>query len=250
MASVASICNQALVSAGARSQINSIDDNTVTARTCKLFYDDTRDELLREAQWGFADKFVTLGLVAYLPGAPGYPSDTGSNANQVWLPTYPAPGWLFQYAYPDDCVKANFVIPQGSWGAWLAQAQQVGPWQAFQSLAVPFKLSSSNGKTVINTNAQQAIASYTERVTNPALYPPDFVTAFAGRLAFKLVIPLSGDKVLAGLANSKADDLVQKARANDGNEGLTIIDNIPDWLRARDWPDNYGGPPGAWLWGQ
>lgn len=250
MASEVSICNQALVASGARTQINSINDPTTAARTCKLFYEDTRDELLREAQWGFADKFVTLSLLSYLPGAPGFPNDTGANTGSVWLPTYPAPGWLYQYAYPEDCVKTNFIIPQGVWGAWLAQAQQVGPAQAWQTLAVPFKLSSSDGKTVINSNAQQAIAAYTERVTNPALYPPDFVTALAGRLAFKLVIPLAGDKNLAMLANTKADQLVEKARSNDGNEGLTIIDNIPDWLKARDWPDNYGGPPGAWLWGQ
>lgn len=232
MASDVSIANQALAASGSRTQISSLDDNTKQAKTVKLFYASTRDSLLREAQWGFADKFVALGLLTSLPGAPGSTETGGS----VWSPNFPAPGWLYQYSYPEDCLKANWIIPQGQWGAFLAQAQTDGPWRAFKAFAVPFALSSSGGIAVINTNAQQAILSYTMRVENAALFPPDFEEALVGRLAFKIVIPLSGDKVLATGADGKADQLVEQAKASDANEGLTVIDNIPDWLQARDWP--------------
>lgn len=249
MSSVTDICNMALVSAGARTQIASIDDSSVAARTCKLFYDTVLLTLLGEAQWNFATKFVTLPLLSSLPGAPGTPTPTG-NAPQVWSPTMPAPGWLYQYGYPDDCAHARWVIPQGLWGAYLAQAQTNGLWRALQNLAVPFIVGSNEGATVINTNAQQAILCYTEKVTNPGRYPPNFVEALAGRLAFKIVIPLSGDKVLAQGANVAAQQVVDKMLMQDANEGFTVIDNIPDWLQARDWPDNQGGGgPGWWLMG-
>ena len=241
-----SICNMALVSAGARTQIASLDEASTAARTCKLFYENTRDELLAEAQWTFANKFVTLPLITSLPGAPGN-NDTGSGT--VWLPEYPAPGWLYQYGYPTDCITLRFVIPQGQWGYWLAQAQTDGPWQGLQRIAVPFFITNSEGLPVINTNAQQAIAAYTLRVTNPAVYPQDFSQALAGRMAARIVIPLAGDKVLAQGAFNAANDIVARVRAQNANESMDVIDNIPDWQKARDWPDWYGGPPGWWLQG-
>lgn len=240
-----SICNMALVSAGTRTQIASLDEASVAARTCKLFYDNTRDELLAEAQWTFANKFVTLALLTSLPGAPG---NTDTGGSQVWLSTYPAPGWLYQYSYPEDCIALRWVIPQGQWGLFLAQAQTNGPWSSLEKIAVPFAISHAD-VTVINTNAQQAIAAYTARVTNPALFPQNFSTALAGRLAARLVIPLAGDKVLAQGAYNAASDIVARVRAQNANESMDVIDNIPDWQKARDWPDWFGGPPGGWLQG-
>jgi len=236
----------ALIAAGTRTQIASLDEQSTTARTCKLYYENTRDELLAEAQWPFANKFVTAALVSSLPGAPGNNDISGS---QVWIPEYPAPGWLYQYAFPEDCIAIRWVVPQGQWGYWLAQAQTDGPWNGLQKIAVPFFISNSGGVPVVNTNAQQAIFAYTVRVTNPAVYPQNFSQALAGRLAARLVIPLSGDKTLAQGAFAIADDIVARVRAQNANESMDVIDNIPDWQKARDWPDWYGGPPGWWLQG-
>lgn len=240
------ICNQALVAGGSRTQINSLNDSNTAARTCLLFYESTRDELFRAAQWSFANKFVNLPLITQLPGAPG---NTDSGGSEVWLPSYPAPGWLYQYGYPADCAKMNYIIPQGQWGAFLAQAQTWGPWKAFENLSVKFEISSSNDLTVINTNAQQAIGAYTELVTNVSRYSPDFVTALVGFLAKKLVIPLSGDKKLALAAYAESERLVMKAQVTSANESLTVIDNIPDWLQVRDWPEWSGGGPAWWQLG-
>lgn len=240
------ICNMALLNCGARSQIASLDEGGPAANACKLFYENTRDALLEEAQWTFANKAVTAALISSLPGAPGN-NDTGSS--NVWIPEYPAPGWLYQYVYPTDCLKLLWVIPQGAWGAWLAQAQSDAPWTGLNKIAVPFSITDKDGTTVVNTNAQQAIFMYTYRVTNPALFPQNFVKALAGRLAFQLVIPLSGDQKLAQGAYQIADDIVAKVRAQNANESYDVIDNIPDWQRARDLPDWYGGPPGWWLQG-
>lgn len=246
MASQIEIWNLALQSAGTRTQVNSLTEQSQAANTLRLFYQSTLEELLAEAQWNFAQKFVTANLLTQVPGAPG---NTAATGGEVWSPTYPAPGWLYQYSYPADCLKLNYVIPQGQWGYYLAQAQTDGPWKVLQTLAVPFTISNSAGVPVVNTNAQQAIFEYTMRVDNPAIFQPGFVTALAGRLAKKIVIPLSGDKSMAQAAWQASEDIVRAARQVDANEGLTIIDNYPDWLRARDWPDWYGGPAGWWLTG-
>ena len=39
---------------------------------------------------------------------------------------------------------------------------------------------------------------------------------------------------LANTKFSQANAIITQARASDGNEGLTIIDNMPDWITVRE----------------
>lgn len=235
------ICNQALSLAGVRTQIASLTENSPSAKACLLFYANTRDALLREAQWNFANTFVTLALRVALPGTP----ESVAVGGTVWLDTYPAPGWNYEYAYPANCIVTRQVIPQGQWAAFLARAQTIGPWKAVAEFAVPFEISSKSGETVINSNAQQGILCYTRRVENDAQWDPQFREAMVARLAYKIAVPLSGDKTLATGNYTLANNLVAAARAGSGNEGLTMINAIPDWITVRDGLDGGYGP---WGW--
>jgi hypothetical protein len=49
----------------------------------------------------------------------------------------------------------------------------------------------------------------------------------------RLVIALTGDKGLAQLKMQDANDSIVRARQLDGNEGLTVNDVTPDWIRTR-----------------
>ena len=62
---------------------------------------------------------------------------------------------------------------------------------------------------------------------------------------------LTGDKKLANMAIKEANRLIELARVGDGNEGLTINDVTPDWLRVRgvDWATPYSGPYTGYDWG-
>jgi hypothetical protein len=60
-------------------------------------------------------------------------------------------------------------------------------------------------------------------------------------LAARLAISITGDKALANLRIKDANDIIQIARTSDGNEGLTINDITPDWIRTR-------GIDFAWDW--
>ncbi len=72
------------------------------------------------------------------------------------------------------------------------------------------------------------------RITNPALFGADFVEALVQALAAKLVLALSGQVALANTKFAQANAVIVAARATDGNEGLMVIDNMPDWLTIRD----------------
>src|SRR5687768_841518 len=68
MASPVSICNMALSHVGISKEIASIDppDKNDQARACARFYEEDRDECLRDFPWAFARRIVELALVETL----------------------------------------------------------------------------------------------------------------------------------------------------------------------------------------
>jgi len=67
-----------------------------------------------------------------------------------------------------------------------------------------------------------------------------------------MCMALSGDKTLANRCVSLANAAIEKARAADGNEGLTQNNVTPDWIRGRGiaWTDGlYSGPYSFFDWG-
>lgn len=235
MASEVTICNRALQAINTRSQISALTEASSEARNCNLIYSDTRDEVLSMAHWGFAKKtdFLTL-----LKSAPGTPSGV-SSASQ-WSTIFPPPPWLYEYSAPQDSVQMRQVIQQpinaytGVPFTSNGQASYpyfVGPGALFEMANDTI---SGEEKVVVLTNQYQAIGVYTKRVTNTNIFSAQFVEALVQALAAKLALALSGDKKLAGLKFQQANAMIIQARASDANEGLTVIDNIPDWLAIRD----------------
>lgn len=94
-------------------------------------------------------------------------------------------------------------------------------------------LSAKGDQRVILTNQEDALLCYVKRVTNPDVMDPLFIDAWSLILGSRLVMALTGDKTLANQKVAEANNLVLEARKADGNEGLTINDVAPDWLRVR-----------------
>jgi hypothetical protein len=244
MTSNVSICNRALQSIGTRTQIQSLSESSVEARNCALIFEDTRDEVLQMAYWNFAQKTDLLALVK---SAPGTPTNPASTANQ-WSSAYPSPPWLYEYAYPTNCIQMARIVQQiqntyvgtpYTTGGTNTYPYAVGP-------GAPFKVmtdadSQGQQQNVILTNQYQAIGIYTMRVTNPGLFGAQFVEALVQALAAKLVIALSGQVALANTKFAQANAIIAQARASDGNEGLTVIDNMPDWITIREDENDYWG---------
>jgi len=94
---------------------------------------------------------------------------------------------------------------------------------------------SNNGvdTRVILTNQEQAILCYIRRVINPEVWDDQFQQCLVAALGARLTIALTGDKGLAQLKIQEANQFITLARQGDGNEGLTINDVTPDWIRTR-----------------
>jgi len=244
MTSEVNICNQALTDIGTRSTIASLTEDSQEAQACSLVYSTVRDQVLGMAFWNFARKTATLSELKSAPGTPTNPTASGN----VWSSDWPAPPWLYEYAYPSDCIQMRFICPQfntGVDGVPIFGPSVMTSLPAFIGTAVRFAVATDEvgspaaQTNVILTNQYQAIGVYTVRITNTNLFSSQFVTALSAALAAKLAMSLAGDRQLAKGLYELANSTVLQARASDGIEGLTIQDTTPDWILSRG---GFGSP--------
>lgn len=231
MTSPVDIVNQALSFLGTQSQIQSLSENSAEALHASIHYDATRTDLLRKYNWGFARKQVAVALLKAAAGTANNPAGTS--------PQPPVP-WQYEYSYPSDCLMARRILPiippsaisPPLTGGTTANVPVIqGPPIRF-AVALDTDANGNNMRVIL-TNMPQAQLVYTADVTDPNIFDSLFQSAFVGRLCARLVMPLSGDKALAKIAIDDGEKAEADAAFRDGDEGLTVIDSTPDWIRGR-----------------
>jgi hypothetical protein len=245
------IANMALLAAGARSQITAFNDPGPDARYVRLFYNQTRDAMLRGAHWNFTRTVAYLTLLLSAPGTPENPNDFAPN----WQPgVTPPPPWAFEYAFPADCLLFRMISPQMPSGPavqgipfFSAPSWVPPPNVTLQPQRFVCGIDTIDGQDtkVVLSMQDQAIGVYTKRITNPALWDDRFRDGFIAALAARLCIPVSGNLKLIPELKQEAMRTLLDARLSDGNEGFTMgpdTDRVPDWIRIR-------GYAGDWMTG-
>lgn len=240
MTSEIDIANRALDEAMSRSSITSFSDNTPEAAAANRFYVPVRDQVMRAARWRFMQKVITAGLLKAAPGTDENPTETDG----TWNSSYPPPPWLYSYQYPSDAIAVWRMLPQpgtGITGLPLFGTALGAPvnWSVADPPAIAWQVGGDqdddgNDMRVLLTNASRALVMYGRKVTNPDLWDPIFTEAVVQGLASKLAISVSGKVELAGQRMQMANAAIMQARAGDGNEALTVNDQVPDWLAQRN----------------
>ncbi|MET4341942.1 hypothetical protein [Bradyrhizobium sp. RT9a] len=256
------LCNLALGQIAARTQITGLTPpappNNIAATTMAGLYQLQVDAVFRAAHWNSARKQGTLTLLKAAIGTPENPDGS--------LPQPPIP-WRYEYGYPTDCLKVRFVIPQpnlpAAGSAPLMTNVGVTNMPSVNT-SLPFVPAidadaDGNQIKVILTNACRAQAVYTARILNPDLWDPSLQNACIGALAAWACAPVSGSMERQKLAIGIASSLIKSARDSDGNEGITTMDYIPDWMQVRNagaglglfgWSPPNGGYMAGWdSWG-
>jgi hypothetical protein len=257
MTSPVDLCNMALGQIPARIQITGINPasppNNVAATSASLYYQTQVDATFRSAHWNSARKQAGLTLLAAAPGTP-------ENAANPSLPVPPIP-WLYEYAYPSDCLKIRFLFPLPSAAATGQVPLMTGigtTCRAPPETSLPFVIDidtdqDGNQIKVILTNAPRAQGVYTARIANPDLWDQALQNAVIGTLSAWLCMPVSGDEKKLERCIKVAAGLIAQARISDGNEGVTSMDHIPDWMEIRRFGSNAGwlggGPSNGYLVG-
>lgn len=249
------IVNEALDLIGVE-VIGDIHEGSRAAEIARRAYDPLLRWMHAQTHWNFARRQLQLGMRGDLCGQ--------YNPNRQ----VPHP-WAYMYEWPADCVHARFVLgldayaldasgsPLYSAPAWNRPA----PFLVTDApLANPIESSwdqieghSPESTRVVCTDQLGAVLVYTGLIQYPDAWDAGFRQAFVAALAARFALPLIGDKALARAVQSQqtaiAKEALIEARVRDGNEGWTVREHVPDWIRARTsgavWGGWYGGWPDA-----
>ena len=195
MASNVQIAKLALQHIGDRWDITALDDASPEAEQVSLIFDDTRDALLWAHPWGFAKKFTSpAALSGTVPG-----------------------NWDYMYTYMTDALTVRGIIDPTK-----------------ENLTIKFEVArNSSGAKVILTNQEDPEFVYTQAITDPNEFDPQFVLAFSYMLASRLAIPLTGDGSIAQAMLQQALISVGAAEETDSNEGVEPDKPEASWITAR-----------------
>lgn len=198
------ICNLALgrIGHGASSPIQSLTEDSESARACNRVFANAMRAVLREYRWSWAQASVALAVTAQV-----------------------VPGYAYCYAYPSECSFLHGIaeesVDPGRNPAWR--------WK-YRILAA------TDGQSrVIATDLAGAWAHYTRTIDNPAFADELFCDALAWKLAKELALGLRAMPQMATLAEQEYQLALSKATAANENEQGTPAMPEPEDVRA------YGG---------
>lgn len=223
------ICNLALHHLATGKQITSLTEKSEEARVCNVFYDQVKDEVLRDFAWPFATVTVTLELVQQQP-------------------TFE---WGYSYRMPSDCLAARRIL-NGTLavGPFPNTFNPLGPYPTplgrvlTAQTRIPYRVMADASGGLIYTDiapvapvaaTATTLASpglpqleYTAEQDTPQFYPADFSQAVAFLLASYIAPGLTaGDKFKVGDRALKMYTwAIARAQANAGNEEQA--DQLPE----------------------
>jgi hypothetical protein len=104
---------------------------------------------------------------------------------------------------------------------------------------------------VIVTNQEYATMTYIQQLVDPNVMDTLFQRAWINLIAAHIALQIKDDRQLANDRIQIANMAIAEARKTDGNEGLTVNDVTPDWIRIRgiDFVSPYSGPFSGVDWG-
>lgn len=176
LTSATDMVNLALARIGYKKRLGSLYDGSEAAKLALTIYGQTRDQLIREGEWEFAERILILTLLKQAPDE-GY-------VVTPWSPTFPALPWRYSYEYPEDCLKVRSVRRAPVFVVNYAPAYNIYSIDNDNSFTPP--------KRVILCNIPGAILTYAGRVTDPTNWDPDFTEALSAALARRLAPSLAG----------------------------------------------------------
>lgn len=198
-----SLFNLAISSMGSRGvKLSSPDEKSVHAEECRLWFDPTRDQVLRAAFWPSAKAFQRLALLKER-------DDTAA-----WVTDDPEPGWKFAYAAPTLMLRPRYL-------------------STYERFTTGILSTTQGDVSAIFTSACEPILVYTKQQSNLALLDTQLYLAIAKALGFFISGPLHGKLSFARDAQEVANALIVEARVSMANEEENKIDVLPEWIAAR-----------------
>lgn len=229
------IVNLALSRMGSTQVISAFDGLSNEAIQGALWYPQTRDAILADFPYPWAEAYFVLPEVAG-------PETTQTRANAQWLRSY---------RYPSDCLKLRRIvrtpyallaggIPQTTGGNGINYWYNE-PWRRAVGDAYPVSYGLGNdsiGRLIMSDwyGCNGLTAIYTQAVTDPTQFDADFTDTLVWRLAVELSMSLGFSATIRQQCEKMYEGTIRKARATAYN---AIASDIPyirtqaETIRAR-----------------
>lgn len=194
ISSVEDVVNLALGRLGLAQRIGSIQEGSAPAKAALDIYGTTRDDVLRQGDWGFAQRQLTMTLLKTAP----------ADYSTPWTSANPPQPWKYEYQYPGDCLKVRSI-----------RGPQVFV-PDFDPQPVVFQtpndtVSSVVQKVIVSNTGPVAYLSYTGQITDPTQWEASFVDDLADALAERLAPILNPQAMQAAAQEEQAADAEAKA---------------------------------------
>jgi len=209
--------NLALSVIGDDFTVSAVDEESIQAAVCQLWYEPVRRMVLEAAHWRCARKWVRLVEEAE--------RDTSAD----WVTTDPQPGYLYSYDI-DDATITDFLI-----------ARHLNDYAEFE-------IGWDNDKRILSTNygsdtaSETPILFYTADVTDVTKWESSLYIAMAHALAGFICMGISGKAARQDRTLDIANDLISAARANTANEIHRRLQQRPEVLAARGYNYTVSSP--------
>lgn len=199
MTSVVDIYNQALSVTGAQGKLTSVSQNTREAEVCNIHYADVLTQVFSSAFWSSLRAVAQLTLVVERDYA------------EDWVSTDPAPDWRFAYRLP-----AGFVYPR-----WI-------------NGYAPFTLGVVGTETLLQTDVEDAVLTYTALVEDPDRWEPLLRSMVVAALAEAVARPLRVSDTQYRRVSLYFERTYQSVLTLQANmESPAQVETIPDWISVR-----------------
>lgn len=175
--SPADMINLTLRRIGYNGRVGNLYDGSKAAKAALDIYGQTRDELLRDGDWDFAEVTAMLTLLKQAPAGGYIPPN-------LWSTAYPPLPWMYEYARPLDCLKIRAVKPVPLFLPVMDPQPHL--------FSAGFDDDLPNPAQVILCNVPAAVLTYTGQPTSPATWEADFIEALAAALGRRLAPNLVG----------------------------------------------------------
>ncbi len=201
---VVSVYNLALSIVGTRARISVITENSREAEVCNLWYEISRDIVLRAAYWPSTVAHQRLGVLK-----------ERANLTDDWTVDDPAPDWLFAYGLPSDMIAPRYLTTFGRFSIewWTPNTQ-------------------AHTKALM-ANQPEAILQYSFLQAAPQQWDDGLYLAVAYALAMNIAMPLTGKLTRQRQAQDAGNRIIAQARANVANASEDVLDVVPEWISAR-----------------
>lgn len=191
-----SIINMALAHVGWTQFITARSQLLNQTAVLNLFYDQAVEYALEDFAWGFARRYVTLGLVEEDPND----------------------DWTFSYRYPTGTAKVRRIV---------TSLGLLDPNPA------PFSIGQDDTGKLVYTDQEDAVVETTKLITTTAQFPAMFVEAVSWWLAGLSCPGLAKDRKQAAGCFQMYSLVLQRAQAKDRNESQDHPELESEAIRSR-----------------